>query len=69
MNCPVCGNTKTTVIGTVTDIIVERYRNCKNCSYSFLTVETVKADPELCHYKEIQEKMMQEKISAYKCTN
>jgi transcriptional repressor NrdR len=55
MICPKCGNDKTSVVGTVADISVERYRKCSKCGYSFLTKEKVMVDESLVDYKKLQD--------------
>jgi len=47
MWCPSCQSDKTAVICTDKSHVVERYRKCKVCHFTFPTIESVKFDPEL----------------------
>jgi transcriptional repressor NrdR len=44
MWCPICGYEKTIIVGTVTSSLVERFRKCPDCKYTFVTIEHVKND-------------------------
>ncbi len=45
MWCPQCESEKTKVVGTDKSQVVERYRKCQDCGYTFPTIESVKCDP------------------------
>ncbi len=45
MWCPNCNSEKTRVIGTDKTYIVERFRRCDDCGYSFPTIESHRFDP------------------------
>lgn len=47
MWCPNCNSEKTTVVHTDKSYVVERYRKCESCNYTFATVEGIKFDPNL----------------------
>ena len=50
MNCPEC-DAKTKVIDSrKVELVVARYRVCKNCGYSFYTEETEVEDHESLKY-------------------
>lgn len=45
MICPRCLSEKTTVTKTIKNVnVVERYRQCPDCKYTFLTTEAIKND-------------------------
>ncbi len=46
MWCPNCHREKTRVIGTDKSYVVERFRRCDDCGYSFNTLETQCFDPD-----------------------
>lgn len=46
MWCPKCEYEHTKVAGTDKSYIVERYRKCPECGFGFMTIETIKNDPE-----------------------
>ena len=45
MNCPNCEHETTRVVDTKKSQIVERFRRCNACGYSFATIESIKCDP------------------------
>lgn len=45
MWCPTCTSEKTKVVGTDKSSVVERFRKCEDCGYTFATIEAVKHDP------------------------
>ena len=44
MWCPNCNSEHTKVIGTEKSHVVERFRKCEDCGYSFQTIEGIKHD-------------------------
>lgn len=47
MWCPACKSEKTSVICTDKSHVVERYRKCQVCHFTFPTIESIKFDPKL----------------------
>lgn len=45
MWCPNCHSEKTRVIGTDKSYVVERFRRCDDCGYTFPTIESHRFDP------------------------
>ncbi len=43
MMCPRCAG-DTYVISTVKGMVNERYRKCKRCDYTFMTIEAIRFD-------------------------
>ncbi|TDO97443.1 hypothetical protein [Marinomonas balearica] len=46
MWCPNCESEKTRVVGTNKSYVVERYRKCSDCGYTFSTLESHRFDPK-----------------------
>lgn len=69
MWCPNCQSEKTKVIGTDKSHVVERFRRCEDCGYTFPTIETHKFDAkwqENAQYSEEEAQRIIKKSTASK---
>ena len=59
MWCPNCQSEKTRVVGTDKSYVVERFRTCDECGYSFTTLESHKFDPDWAKNAQYSEEEIQ----------
>lgn len=52
MKCPKCNSDNITTAKTINGLIVQRYKKCKKCNYSFVTIEAIYVDQNWITYRD-----------------